>query len=448
MQGMELREFGSPEEWNRVCSLRKMINTNNPFQQAVEKLRSIPRKLAVRSEMSSVPRMINEERAVQHLLDLLAIEGLSGREKPVADCVTAKLIEAGCSPDWIRDDGANDRIPGDYEIGNLVVQLPGTVDGPRLMFSGHLDTVPVTAGAMPRIEGRRIVSQEDCGLGADNRTAVAALVVLAETLLRDKPPHPPVTLLFTVGEEVGLWGARYVDPAQLGHPAMGFNIDSGDPNVLTIGAIGAARWEAEIYGISSHAGVHPEQGVSAIVTASKAITELEADGWLGRVEQPEGLGTANIGIVSAGQATNEITGHLYLKGESRSHDTDFLSRLTDTIRETFEKAVRETTNHEGKTGRLDWREERDYDSFRIPEEAAVVQHTVAAGQAQGLQPVCAITDGGLDANYLNQHGIPTVTLGAGQHGAHTVDEYADIDEFIGGCQLILGIATTPLAERV
>ena len=50
-------------------------------------------------------------------------------------------------------------------------------------------------------------------------------------------------------------------------------------------------------------------------------------------------------------------------------------------------------------------------------------------------------EGGLDANHLNQKGIPTVTMGAGQHGPHTVDEYVDVREYLNGCRLALCVAT-------
>jgi len=391
--------------------------------------------------------MIQRETALQHLLDLLTVEGLSGREKPVADAIKAKLISFGAKPEWMRFDDAAAKIPGDYECGNFIVQLPGTREGKRLMFSGHMDTVPVTKGAIPRVEGNRIVSQEDCGLGADNRTAVACLVSLAEVLLTHKDAdgnalsYPPITLLFTVGEEVGLWGARYVQLDDLGHPAMGFNYDAGDPNSVTIGALGADRWVINIHGISSHAGVHPDHGVSATNIAAKAIASLHDNGWLGRVEKDGKLGTGNVGIIQGGQATNEINKQVYIKGESRSHDGDFLNVITAKIKATFEAEAAAVSNHEGKTGRIEWKQDRDYEAFCIPDDAPVIAHTLTVAKTIGLDPFTKSVDGGLDANYLNTHGVPTVTLGAGQHGAHTVDEYADIDEYIKGCELAVALAT-------
>ena len=139
--------------------------------------------------------------------------------------------------------------------------------GPRLLFATHLDTVPLCAGAKPKREGDRIVSDGTTALGGDNRTGCAVLVTLAETLLKHKLPHPPITLLFTVREESGLHGARELDPADLGGATMGFNVDGKLAAELIIGAVGQENWEVEIFGKASHAGVAPEKGISATLVA-------------------------------------------------------------------------------------------------------------------------------------------------------------------------------------
>lgn len=379
-------------------------------------------------------------------MDLLRVEGLSGRERPVADLVIAKLKAAGVPASCISEDTVHRRIPEDFGMGNLIVKLPGTMPGPRLMFSGHLDTVPITKGAEPVLRGDRIVPKGKTALGGDNRTAVAALVTLAETLLARGLPHPPITLLFTVGEETGLWGARFVKPADLGRPTMGFNIDSGDPAELTIGAIGAARWEAFIEGVGAHAGVHPEQGVSAHLIAARAIASLAKDGWWGRVRKPAGAGTSNVGIVKGGQATNEVTAHVYVKGECRSHDPKFLTRIETATRKAFEAAAKSVRNNRRICGRVRFVSRRDYEAFRLAEDDAPVLRAKAAVRAMGLKPVCHITNGGLDANEFARHGIPTVTLGAGQHNAHSLAEYVDTKEYLAGCELILRVASAGTAD--
>ena len=75
-------------------------------------------------------------------------------------------------------------------------------------------------------------------------------------------------------------------------------------------------------------------------------------------------------------------------------------------------------------------------------DSPVVRRTQDAVKELGLEPRLVIANGGLDANWLNRKGIPTVTLGAGQHNAHTLREYADIGEYLLGCERGLSLATT------
>jgi tripeptide aminopeptidase len=397
---------------------------------------------------SAPPRSlaVDRARALRHLLDLLAIEGLSGREGKVAAAVRAKLLAAGCSPDWLRHDQVNRRVES-YEIGNLILRLPGNgADGRPLLFVGHLDTVPLCRGARAVRRGNRITTDGSTALGGDNRTACAALVTLVETLLRERPPHPPLTVLFTVGEEVGLVGARHVDLDDLGRPAMGFNIDGGDPALITTGAIGADRWEAHVRGRSSHAGVAPERGVSAALIASRAIAEVARRGYFGKIRKGRDEGTSNVGVLRGGEATNQVTDHVFVRGESRSHRARFIDEITGVYRAAFEKAAASVTDDRGRSGSVEFRAERDYDAFRMPEDSPPVVLALRAAARLRYRPETRIANGGLDANSLNAKGVPTVTLGAGQHAPHTVDEYVDLREFWRGCRLLLQIATSDEAR--
>jgi tripeptide aminopeptidase len=376
-------------------------------------------------------------------MDLLSIEGLSGREGKVAAAVKKKLRAAGCKPSWIGHDQAHRRIPGDYEVGNLILKLPGTVAGDRLLFMGHMDTVPLCRGADPVRKGARIVSRGKTGLGGDNRTAVACLVTMVETILKHDLPHPPMTVLFTVGEEVGLWGARTVRLSDLGKPKMGFNIDGGAPAELEIGALGADRWQAHVHGISSHAGVHPDHGVSAALIAARAIADIATRGFFGKIVKGSRRGTSNVGMIGGGEASNQVTDYVLVKGESRSHDTAFVRTITDTYRKAFDRAAKSVRNHKKKTGKVRFVVETDYEPFRIPKNAPVIQHAVRAAKSVRLKATLNYADGGLDANYLNARGVPTVTFGAGQHSPHTVDEYVNVKEFLGGCRYAVALATLP-----
>jgi tripeptide aminopeptidase len=384
---------------------------------------------------------IDETRALRHLMELLAIEGLSGRERDVADAVEARLLAAGCSPRWIRHDRAHEEIGEGWEVGNLIVRIPGSVRGERRLFMGHLDTVPLCRGAVPVRKGRRIISQGETALGGDNRTSIGCLMTMIETLLERELPHPPLTVLMTVGEEVGLKGARHVAVEDLGKPTMGFNIDGGAPADIVIGAIGGDRWQVDVWGKSSHAGVHPEEGVSATLIAARAIADVAEKGYFGKVAVGRRTGTSNVGAIHGGETTNQVTDHVLVKGESRSHDRRFLARITETYRRAFERAARSVRSADGASGRIDFRSVRDYDAYRMRSSEPVVKLAQETARELGLEPRLLTVDGGVDASYLNAKGVPTVTLGAGQHKPHTVDEYVEVREYLDACRYVLALAT-------
>ena len=162
---------------------------------------------------------VDVKTATDRLMRFLSVEGVTGKEAAIGRELSAALQESGVPASAIRLDDANTRIPVPTETGNLIVDLPGRGamhNQPRIMFMTHMDTVPLCAGAKPKVKGRKIVNEAKTALGGDNRTGVACLVTMVATLLERRLPHPPITVLFTVREESGLWGARFVEPADLG----------------------------------------------------------------------------------------------------------------------------------------------------------------------------------------------------------------------------------------
>jgi tripeptide aminopeptidase len=389
----------------------------------------------------------NEEEAIRRLLRFLSVEGITGQEKAIGQEVTRALLETGVPRRAIQLDKANAKIPLPTETGNLIVTLPGTVPGSRRLFMTHLDTVPLCAGARPVRKGTRIEAAGKTALGGDNRTGVACLVTMVNTLLERGLPHGPMTLLFTVREESGLWGARMVEPADLENPVEAFNVDGGRPAELTIGAVGAERFQTEIMGKPAHAGAHPEKGISATMVAALALADIKRHGWFGKITKGGHEGTSNIGVFggqdgrAAGEATNVVTDYVALRGEARSHDMRFVRTISSAYRQAFSRAAEQVVNDKGRRAKVRFKTRRDYFPFHLKETAAVVRHAQAAAERAGLEPTLRVTNGGLDANWMVRHGIPTVTFGAGQREIHTVDEYVDLTDFLSGCRLALSLAT-------
>jgi tripeptide aminopeptidase len=394
---------------------------------------------------------LEKEAAIKRLLRFLAVEGVTGREAKIGKELVAALREAGVPARFIRFDDAHERIPVPTETGNLIVELPGRgalKNAGRLLFMTHMDTVPLCAGAKPLLKGRKIVNGAKTALGGDNRTGCAVLATLAAELLSQALDHPPLTFLFTVREESGLWGARHVNPRDLGKVAMAFNYDGRRASDVIIGAVGAERWQVEIFGRASHAGTAPERGISATMILAEALAAVRAGGWFGKVEKDGMRGTSNIGPVGgahggpAGDATNVVTDYVRVLGESRSHDASFVKEITAAYRGAFASAASSVRNTEGKCGRVKFTTRLDYHPFRMKETAPVVQRAVSVLTALGHTPNVRAANGGLDANWMVRHGIPTVTFGAGQNENHTIDEWIDVAEFEAGCRLALALATT------
>lgn len=380
--------------------------------------------------------------ALDLVLRLMGIPGKSCEERAVADFVRQTLLAAGVQDEQLVEDDAHRRTPSPGNCGNLILNLPGTAPGPRRMFSAHLDTVPLCVGSRPVVrEGFVVSADPETALGADDRAGVAVLLNTVREILERRLPHPPLTFFWLIQEEIGLHGARCVDTRLLHQPALAFNWDGGAPTKLTIGATGGWRAEVTIEGVASHAGGAPEWGVSAIAIASLAIADLHRGGWHGAVVKDGRHGTSNVGVIQGGSATNVVTDRVTVRLEARSHDPAFRQEIARQIETAFRNAAQEVKNVAGATGRVKLSGRLDYESFRLADDEPCVLEAERAVRAVGREPERVISNGGLDANWLTAHGIPTVTLGCGQLRQHMATEALDIEGFRLACRIALQLAT-------
>ena len=381
-------------------------------------------------------------RALDLVMQLMAIPGPSGQEDQVATFIRKQLRAAGAPAPAIKTDSANRRTLIAGDIGNLVFKLPGTVRGPRRFLSAHLDTVPICVGSRPKRKGGTIHSQDnDTGLGADNRAGCAVLLCAALEILERRLPHPPLTFCWFVQEEIGLQGARTATRSLWGRPKLAFNWDGGSPVKLTVGATGGYRLQIDIQGRASHAGGAPQKGVSAIAIAALAVADLHRSGWHGDVQQGGKQGTSNVGVIHGGAATNVVTDRTQVRAEARSHDPVFRKRILREIESAFRRAAKEVRSADGRCGQVRITSQLDYESFLLRPDEPCVKVAEAAIRAIGREPLHAVANGGVDANWITHHGIPSVSLGCGQKDQHTTRETLDVANFEDACRIGLCLAT-------
>jgi tripeptide aminopeptidase len=130
-----------------------------------------------------------------------------------------------------------------------------------------------------------------------------------------------------------------------------------------------------------------------------------------------------------------------LRVEARSHEPAFRQRIVKEIESAFQRAAKAVRNTAGKHGSVKFDGGVEYESFRLPPSEPCVVAAAAAVRAEGREPELAVSNGGLDANWLSARGIPTVTLGCGQRNIHTVAEELDIAEFHLARRIALRLAT-------
>ena len=385
--------------------------------------------------------------ALKDLLDLLSVEGVTGSEKNIANLVIKKLVSIGIPKKYIYFDKANKLIPLPTQTGNLIVKLPGTKVEKRKLFSTHLDTVSLCSGASPKIVGNKIIAKGNTALGADNRGGVACLITMLKYIYKKKIDHGPITVLFTVREESGLWGARTVDVNDLGKPAFGFNCDGSSPYELITAAVGAERWQVEILGKGSHAGVSPEEGISSTMVAAIALSEIHKNGWFGKIVKNGNHGTSNIGYYGdkegncAGSSTNQVTDYVKINGESRSADKKFVSKISNEYKESFVRASAKVLDANKNKSKVIFKNHIDYYPFNLNKNLDVVKFATKISKKIGFAGQNVSCNGGLDANWLIKKNIPTITFGNGHYKPHSIGEYLNISEFKDSCLYAIALAT-------
>ena len=377
---------------------------------------------------------INESRLLETFLTLVHFNTPSRHEKPVSEWAAAYLEKLGFT---VAFDDAHTRLPGEPgTIGNLIAFKKGTVESaPGIFFSSHFDTVEPTPGLEVKIDGDVISAASDTILGADDKCGMAPILEAMAELSESGEPHGDIQLLLMICEEIGLVGARLLDPNRI-KAKYGFVLDAGPPvGQLTYAAPAQNSFKVTITGKQSHAGAAPELGISAIVAASNAISKMT----LGRIDAET---TANIGTIHGGLARNIVPGEVVIIAEARSRVQEKLVAQTAHMKETFEREAAAI----GATAEVTVIGE--YPAYRLEKDSPVLQLAARAAEACGFPVSYVESGGGSDGNHLNAYGVPTTVLATGMEHVHTHDEICRLSDMVKDTQWILEIVRAAATSEV
>jgi tripeptide aminopeptidase len=374
--------------------------------------------------------VINQERIKNLLLELVQIDSHSRKERDVAERIKKHCEEMGAE---VEIDDAGEKVGGNS--GNVIARFPGTIPGAEtIMMSAHMDTVVPGEGVKPIVEGDIIRTDETTVLGGDDKSGCAVIIETIRCLQEQNIPHTPIEAVFSICEEVGLLGAKHVDVAKL-KSKYGIVFDSDDPGFLFTKGPSANHMEYRIHGLESHAGVAPEEGISAIKIAAEAIATMK----LGRIDEET---TANIGQIEGGMATNIIPNLVVLKGEARSHSEDKLNAQTEHMEKCLQDAAAKyEVTVAGKTTKatVEAHVVREYSSMDVSDSSHVVQLVLQAASRMGLDVKTMASGGGCDANIFNRRGIECANLGTGMRAIHTVKEWLDVKDMYAAAEMTVEI---------
>lgn len=179
---------------------------------------------------------LEPEKVFYYFEEVSNIPRRSGNEKELSDYMVAFAKERNF--EVIQD-----------EYLNVIIKKPGTLgyeNSPAAILQGHLDMVcEQNTGTGHDFEKDPIdllidgewITAKGTTLGADNGIALAYALAVLDS---DDLEHPPLEIVFTTDEEVGLTGALKMDKSVLDAQYF-INLDSEEEGELTVGCAGGLK---------------------------------------------------------------------------------------------------------------------------------------------------------------------------------------------------------------
>jgi succinyl-diaminopimelate desuccinylase len=395
----------------------------------------------------------HREDLVDLALDLLAVETPNppGDTRDVVD-----RVERYLEPYPVEVE----RVTVDPAKPNLLVTLPGTGDG-RLLFNGHLDTVPFDAEAWSRDPLGERVDDRIYGRGATDMKGPLAAMLFTIEAYAETGTTPPVDLLFAlvsdeeVGGDAGLPALVERDRLAADGCVIGEPTCEEGRHSVTVADRGSIWLTLAASGRAAH-GSRPVLGDNAIdrlYDAVEALRERFADRDLpvGTTMAPiieesvdyyapmMGAATArslfttpsiNLGTIEGGEAINSVPRSARAEIDIRLlagvQTPNLLSELRDCVAGCEGITVADVSWSVGTAEPAD---------SPLVEAVATIAEDVADERVYRRSAT-----GGGDAKTLRNRGVPTVEFAFGTDTVHAVDEYTTVDQLVANATVYASLS--------
>ncbi|WP_408639964.1 YgeY family selenium metabolism-linked hydrolase [Diplocloster agilis] len=372
---------------------------------------------------------------------LISHRSYSGEEMAVADELRMYMEKAGF--DGITVD----------RYGNMIGSIRGARPGKKLLFDGHMDTVPVQDSGKwshdpfePVVEGGRLY-----GRGAtDMKGAIAGFMAAARFFAEDtKRDFPGEIYVAGVVHEECFEGVAARSISNMVKPDYVVIGEASDLNVK-IGQRGRAEIVLETFGKPAHSA-NPEKGINAIYQMSKLIQAIR------QIIPPEhpvlGKGILELTDIKSSPYPGASVVPEYCRAtyDRRLLVGESKESVLAPIREVLEKLEREDAEFSAGVSFAVGEEicytgehiagERFFPGWLQEEQEPFIQDVVRQLKSMGYEPDITrynfCTNG---SHYAGEAGIPTIGLGPSVESlAHTIDEYVEVEQLVKASECYYGI---------
>jgi tripeptide aminopeptidase len=291
-----------------------------------------------------------------------------------------------------------------------VIKFP---DNPRLTLD------PATSPELRTAVGKDVVTASGTTLlGSDDKSGVAVVMTLVETLLREtKRKHGLVRVCFTPDEEIGR-GVNKLDLQMLGAD-VGYTLDGGPPGEICWETFSGDAAEVTIDGVTTHTMEARAKGmVNAAYLAGKLLAALPRERLAPETtEKREGF----IHPMSVEGRTERAIVKFIL----RDFELDGLAAKGEIV-----KGLCRGLQVAEPRARVRCKIRKQYRNmaYWLRKDMRPVELAREAFTAAGLKPYDHVIRGGTDGSRLTELGLPTPNLFCGEHNAHGPLEWVAVQD--------------------
>lgn len=378
---------------------------------------------------------LDQRYLTNQLEQMIRIGSVIGEESELAEYIQSQLTNLGLKTELHEVEPHRPNVYG---------RIRGSQDGPRLMFNGHTDTVPVSEGwdtdpFTPVTRNGKIF-----GLGACDMKAGVACTLAAVKALVDSGTDLRGELFFTgvIDEEGYSKGAKALltteyakcDSIILCEPYPG---DESKP--IPLGITGKMLYDVTVKGHAAH-GFWPEEGINAIDQAAKILSSLNN---LSMTQHPQ-FGKGNYctlkieggyqrySVVVPDRCRFEVN-RLLVPGETIAGAIEDMRHLISSL------GLKAEVDVNAKPPQ--------YEPFTLKGDEPILRiFNEVYKQIMGKEPMYEHARGITDANvFAGEAHIPCLHLGPKRGNTHQPNEYVPIDWLQPMSQMYLLIAARYLA---